>query len=399
MTLPVIDYRKHRAGRQSLVEYWRLVRLTIGTAVFNAVRIGHKMVLALGPVRPLEMDRLVVVGFGGIGNHILLLPALSAIKNAHPHVLLHLAAASQICADLMAEDPNVDECSVLDPGWLRSFRLCLKAGRMLAAIHPSAVLVAAGADPVRGSVMTMLSHASIRVGEDWRGRAMFYTHAAPVDPNLSELRRNIRLAGLVGGGEGPGRPCLMLKDEEKNSARRLMHDLTGGKTAKILGVHAGSSSEQSWKRWGLDRFIATVRIVLDRTDMAAVFFLGPDETDLKQSIESARLARTSVFPCLNGIRVAAALIGCCDLFLSNDSGLRHLASAQGLPTITVFGPTSEIKNATDNASDAIIVEDVVQCRPCHYTRWFLACGNSMPCLTRVSPERVAEAVVKTLSDQ
>src|SRR6185437_16741720 len=53
----------------------------------------------------------------------------------------------------------------------------------------------------------------------------------------------------------------------------------------------------------------------------------------------------------------------CRLFLTNDSGAMHIASASGVPTITVFGPTDE-EATGPTGSRAVVVRKPVACAPC-----------------------------------
>lgn len=80
------------------------------------------------------------------------------------------------------------------------------------------------------------------------------------------------------------------------------------------------------------------------------------------------------------IEMAAA----CELFLTNDSGPMHIASALGIPTVVVFGATDEwATGPTGNLSR--VVREAVECSPCLLRE----CPIDHRCMTRVSAERVA----------
>jgi heptosyltransferase-2 len=85
------------------------------------------------------------------------------------------------------------------------------------------------------------------------------------------------------------------------------------------------------------------------------------------------------------IEMAAA----CDLFLTNDSGPMHIASALGVPTVVVFGATDE--DATGPTGErSRVVREPVECSPCLLRE----CPIDHRCMTRVSAERVAEAALE-----
>jgi heptosyltransferase-2 len=83
------------------------------------------------------------------------------------------------------------------------------------------------------------------------------------------------------------------------------------------------------------------------------------------------------------------LAAACRLFLSNDSGAMHIASAVGVPTVTVFGATDDTTTGPTGAW-AHIVREHVECSPC----LLRACPIDHRCMTRVTTGRVAEVALR-----
>jgi heptosyltransferase-2 len=81
----------------------------------------------------------------------------------------------------------------------------------------------------------------------------------------------------------------------------------------------------------------------------------------------------------------------CELFLTNDSGSMHIASALGVPTVIVFGPTDEYATGPAGHLNAI-VRSAVECAPCHLRE----CPIDHRCMTRVPADRVVEAALQVL---
>lgn len=82
----------------------------------------------------------------------------------------------------------------------------------------------------------------------------------------------------------------------------------------------------------------------------------------------------------------AALISQCDTFISNDSGIAHVAAAVGVPTFVIFGPTSLTKNCPlqDNVIPVCLN---LGCQPCQFSQHFKSCKH-LSCLRNLSPEYV-----------
>jgi heptosyltransferase-2 len=145
-------------------------------------------------------------------------------------------------------------------------------------------------------------------------------------------------------------PKLFLHPVEQTKARERLR--LQGFEGKLLGIGLGSS--RPTKTWAVERYAeVAVRWCRD-TGGTAVAFVAPDERDrgllfLKAVDEQLRLqipevgeratvrAKLGLETALD-LRLLAALVAECTVFVGNDSGPRHVAVALGIPTVTLFGP-------------------------------------------------------------
>jgi heptosyltransferase-2 len=74
------------------------------------------------------------------------------------------------------------------------------------------------------------------------------------------------------------------------------------------------------------------------------------------------------------------------MFLTNDSGAMHIASALGVPTVAIFGATDEIATGPTGPLSRVVKEPV-ECSPCLLRE----CPIDHRCMTRVSSEQVVRA--------
>ena len=126
------------------------------------------------------------------------------------------------------------------------------------------------------------------------------------------------------------------------------------------------------KIWAAERFAELVRLI--QHDFDAVMLLGgPGDRE-----RAATVAQQCALPCLDlsgttSVLEAAALLARAQAFVGNDSGLGHLASAVGTPTLTVFGPGRPLRYHPWGPRNAwLVAED--------------------QCLDSLSAQRVAEAL-------
>ena len=90
--------------------------------------------------------------------------------------------------------------------------------------------------------------------------------------------------------------------------------------------------------------------------------------------------QTCALPISEFVQLAAAA----EVFLTNDSGAMHIASALGIPTVAVFGATDHVATGP-TGSLASIVREHVECSPCLLRE----CPIDHRCMTKVSAQRVA----------
>ncbi|MCX7021757.1 MAG: glycosyltransferase family 9 protein, partial [bacterium] len=60
----------------------------------------------------------------------------------------------------------------------------------------------------------------------------------------------------------------------------------------------------------------------------------------------------------------AALLQRCAVVVGNDTGLTHLATAVGTPTVALFGPTTHQFGYFPRGAQARVLERTLDCRPC-----------------------------------
>jgi heptosyltransferase-2 len=85
------------------------------------------------------------------------------------------------------------------------------------------------------------------------------------------------------------------------------------------------------------------------------------------------------------------LAAACRVFLTNDSGAMHVASALAVPTVAVFGPTEYFATAPAGPR-SVIVREPVDCSPC----MLRDCPIDHRCMTAVTAEKVAETALELL---
>jgi heptosyltransferase-2 len=187
-------------------------------------------------------------------------------------------------------------------------------------------------------------------------------------------------------------PKLYISSEEAESAKRLLanHGAIVGKHV-IVGINPGAAYGSA-KCWLPDRFQAVTERLLSNPNTYVVYFGDPAGTSLVNEICKNMPDRVINLAGKTNLRELVALINCCSIFLTNDSGPMHIASALGVRLLALFGSTSDVK--TGPYASGKVIHKHVECSPC-YKR---VCPIDFRCMTRIHVDEVYNELEQLLRE-
>jgi ADP-heptose:LPS heptosyltransferase len=174
-----------------------------------------------------------------------------------------------------------------------------------------------------------------------------------VDENLHDVEQNLNLLKAFGGSPDVVDKKLLfyVSDKDRHNAAQYVKENLDS-TRKIVGIHIGSSQDFNFaaKRWPTEKFAALADRLEKELDVQVCIFAGPDESS--ELSELVRSMETTPKIIQQPIKLTASLIEKCDLMISNDSGLMHIAVAMNTHVIAIFGPTNITRTRpyTENAT-------------------------------------------------
>jgi heptosyltransferase-2 len=159
----------------------------------------------------------------------------------------------------------------------------------------------------------------------------------------------------------------------------------------IIGIAPGATYGPA-KRWLPERFAAVADKLSESFPMQGIL-LG-SKADWETAEEVRKAARTKLINLAGktNLQEAIYLISQCRLFLSNDSGLMHIAGALNIPTVAIFGSTNPITTSPAGNSFTIVRKDV-SCSPCMKE----TCPTDFRCMKLISVENVFAAAQNILN--
>ncbi len=160
-----------------------------------------------------------------------------------------------------------------------------------------------------------------------------------------------------------------------------------------IGICAGAEYGPA-KRWPLERFAEVIKQVsAERAEIEWVFFGAPGEAAMGEQLSAlvGELPHTNLVGKTKMSELITHLRGC-QLLLTNDTGTMHLACALQVPTVSLFGSTEPV--LTGPLGDRhTVIRHHVPCSPCFKRECPF---GHYECLTKITPEEVAKAVIGRL---
>ena len=326
-------------------------------------------------------ERLVVRMPNWLGDVVMALPAVAAVRAAFPAAHLTVAAIPSVAPMFEERTPvrqqqilvvdKKDEATQLRAAAADTILLLPNSFRSAwvarGACIPQRWGYAAG---VRGPLLTRPvrrpgreMHQSTYYAELVRGLGVEVDEAPPrLDPAPATTAR---AAAVLEVFEHAGRP--------------------------LVGFAPGAAYGHA-KRWPPERVAAVVARLVRERDAACVLVGAGADREAGRAIESSLPSDVRVLNLIGrtDLRLLIGVLSRCRAFVSNDSGAMHLAAAAGVPVTAIFGPTNERATAPLGEHDVLL--EPVFCRPCMLRE----CPIDHRCMKRISPDAVYASVVRRL---
>jgi len=333
--------------------------------------------------------KILVRATNWVGDAVMSLPALRALHEKFPGAEISILARPWV-ADLYGREPF---CHRVIPYTPKNLAEKWQAGRDLRSENFEVAILLQNA--FEAAAVAFAARIPERIGYARDGRSLLLTRAIAV-PKPGEIPRHerfyylelLRRAGIL--DKLP--ECEMIRLEGAAAARvagvKRFRALGMGET--MVGVSPGAAYGTA-KQWLPDRFAdAASRVARDLGASIAIFG-STMERELCASVAEACTAPAKNLAGETTLAEFIEMAAACRVYLTNDSGAMHIASALGVPTVTVFGATDDVGTGPTGPL-ARIVREPVECSPCLKRE----CPIDHRCMTRVEAGRVAQVALDLL---
>jgi heptosyltransferase-2 len=317
-----------------------------------------------------------------VGDLVMATPVLEDLRHQWPEAKITAMCKTGL-ASLLDHDPNVDE--------IFSFR---RPSGWIHHIHSNDII-----DPLRlgkfdlGVLLTnsfssawwfWRGHVRNRIGYKGNMRNWLLNKAVPFPPAKETQHLVITYKMLLeplGIPVSSNPPRLYVAPEETAAARALLATYGVKPGNIVVGINPGAAYGSA-KCWLPERYREVTLRLMENPNTYVVYFGDPVGAPLVQTICTDMPERVINLAGRTTLRELMALIKSCSIFLTNDSGPMHMASALNIPLLALFGSTSDVKTGPYNGGK--IIHKHVECSPCYLK----VCPIDFRCMTRIEVNEV-----------
>jgi heptosyltransferase-2 len=358
-------------------EDWFWVHNRWKTPEPNFLLAHYKRGIYLPPgisARDLKPFRILIRSSNWLGDAVMSVPAVRAIKGGRPDVHVTIAAPEKV-APMWKLIPEVDAIIPLPGGSLLSVVRLLKQQRLfdVAILFPNSLRVA---------FECWLSGIPRSVGYrgHWRSWLVNQIVRKPRKPRPPEHHslRFLRIARECGA-------------ETSNIEFPKLNQTSNIKHQTLIGLCPGAEYGPA-KRWLPERFAEAAAKISAQSSAQWILLGTRNDAAIGEQIAAAigdhcvnRIGHTTLDQLIDELRK-------CRLLLTNDTGTMHLAALLGVPVVAVFGST-EPRLTGPLGNGHIVLRHHVECSPC----FLRECPIDFRCMKAISADEVAAAVLSMLA--
>ena len=358
--------------------------------------------------------KILVIALSGIGDALMFTPALKLISKASPDSKIDALVMLKGAKDIFDRNENINKViyfNFLEEGAFKSLKFISSLRKKYDAsinVYPS--------NRKEYNIISFLISAKKRAGVEYLRKnpqnfGFLNNIRFTEEDTLHNVQTNMVLAEKLLDVEFDEEPDLHfpLTENDKSYASSYLTNLRIREGDLTIGFHPGSATLKNHilRRWEPDKFAELGKRLINEYNAKILIFGGPEENELKTSINNKINSGLTRNQTLNSnivntenLAQSAAVMKSCKAFVSNDSSLMHVASAMKLNVIAIIGPTNPAYIYPWNTRHKIVTLGL-DCSPCFiYSPRPLICFRDdvkFKCIKELTVDMVFQAVTKFIN--
>lgn len=330
------------------------------------------------------MEKILLIRLSSLGDIVLTTPAIRAIRSHHPNAYIAMLVAKQ-SAEILHHNPHLNELILFDR--LAKNKDTGEMYRILRILREQKFSLSFDFQrKFRTELLIYLSGATERVG-----KGILSTIRVPESGNKHATEHYFDLLNAAGIPTENRDLEVFLHESERSKARKLFKHVGISDEDLTVGLFPGAG----WKlrEWMPERFAAIGDKLVTQFNAKVVLFGGPNDIDIVNLITNTMDEYAYNLAGKLNLRDLASCVEKCNLFVSNDTGPMHIATAVNTPTVALFGPGNHLRFQPIGDIHSLIRHEV-PCSPCK--QFTDKCKDNI-CMKGITVDVVWEAICQILN--
>jgi heptosyltransferase-2 len=335
-----------------------------------------------------SIKRVVVRGTNWVGDSLMTIPALRALRRVLPdaHITLVIRPGTK---GIFSEAHFIDELLVYDRK--TAFSVLPQVREWKRREFDLAVLFQ---NAFEAALIPFLAGVPLRLGYATEARQALLTHPLPL-PDWRASRHEVfyylylitaleqMLFGRSTVCEAEPDASIQISEARKAQAAELLCAYGVSENDVIVAICPGSINSRA-KRWPAEAYASLADRLIE--SKRRVLLIGSkDETEVSEDVTRRMRQQPIVLTGKTTLDQITAVLDRADLIVTNDTGPAHLGAALRRPTIVIFGPTNPL-TTRPFAPEAIVLRHPPDCAPC----MLRDCPIDHRCMTAITVDEVFE---------
>jgi lipopolysaccharide heptosyltransferase II len=317
------------------------------------------------------MQKILVLALSGIGDALMFTPSIKLLKQNGNYEIDALVMYKGV-KDIYERNTNISNVfykNFLDEGFIKSVLYILKLrGKydISINIYPS--------NRKEYNIINLLIGARKRAGVKYlrqNNKNLGFLNNIIFSENdaLHNVEENVKLCEVITNKKYYEIPPLefpLLKEDDDYAAKYL-NEINLRADELVIGFHPGCAILKNHirRRWEPEKFSELGNRLIEELNAKILIFGGSEEDELKETV-AAKINSGNIFIIkTKNLAQSTAIMKRCNLFITNDSSLMHIASALNLKVIAIIGPTNPTYIHPWKGKHKIVTLNL-DCAPCFF---------------------------------
>ena len=346
--------------------------------------------------------KILILALSGIGDALMFTPALKLLRQSLPSAQIDALVMFKSSKEILQNNPNLNSVIYFDflkEGSLNSLNFVLDLRKKYDAainVYPS--------NRKEYNIINFLIGAKKRAGIEYlrmnkQNFGWLNNITVLENDETHNVQTNIKLIEKLLDKKFNEEPAMdiYLSDEDEKFAVDFLEENKIQKNDYVIGFHPGCATLKNHikRRWEPEKFAGLGKKLIKGKNAKIFLFGGPEEEELKSSINSMIDSENSYVIKTDNFLQSIAVMKRCNVFVTNDSALMHIASALGLKVVAIIGPTNK-HYIHPWKTEHRIVSLNLDCSPCFfYSPKPLACSRTdvqFKCIKDLDVEMVYKSI-------